>query len=342
MRVYLLQLSSRRWTLYCEKSEFLVKSMDLAAPVAATGTTTDKPKPTGRLASFVQYLKTKAAESKKEIDDAEEGKGMAGKLKTLLRRLEGTIHPEEKMIFQFSNVNSASLIIHPNQHKHNEQHHQHQHHPMMDHHHPKKTSTQLAINQFHETHGKPQFTIHYPPELGARRANRYARIVARQRTEYHKLWSLINICVIPISVAASILPGPNVFLAWNIYRLYSNLMAVKGGINLLKITNDHSAILYREQEVVATADAEQPIAGEIMFSEESDGDIETNLLDDLSYADRIAFVLERNNVESLAKRSRLPGLLEHIQDIERSEKTTFLSKPTADPINDVPPAQSQQ
>lgn len=44
-----------------------------------------------------------------------------------------------------------------------------------------------------------------------------------------RLWTGINVALIPITAAMGVLPGPNLFLVYNAFRLYSRWRALKGG-----------------------------------------------------------------------------------------------------------------
>lgn len=47
----------------------------------------------------------------------------------------------------------------------------------------------------------------------------------------------MNGLVLPISAVATLLPGPNIFLVWNLYRLYCHIQAFKGANSFLQKQN---------------------------------------------------------------------------------------------------------
>ena len=53
-----------------------------------------------------------------------------------------------------------------------------------------------------------------------------------KRLEFHAKYRRLSIWCIPLSMAAGIMPGPNVFLAYNLFRLYSHDRALKGSQHL--------------------------------------------------------------------------------------------------------------
>ncbi len=50
----------------------------------------------------------------------------------------------------------------------------------------------------------------------------------QERTVAHKRGIILNGCLLPFTWAASLIPGPNIFIAWNGLRLYSHWSAWRG------------------------------------------------------------------------------------------------------------------
>lgn len=48
------------------------------------------------------------------------------------------------------------------------------------------------------------------------------------RSSYHTRWLYINTALLPVTAAAAVLPGPNVFFAWNAFRLFGHYQARRG------------------------------------------------------------------------------------------------------------------
>lgn len=45
------------------------------------------------------------------------------------------------------------------------------------------------------------------------------------KLDYHRRWMGMNALILPITLAAGVLPGPNIFFFWNVFRLYSHYQA---------------------------------------------------------------------------------------------------------------------
>jgi hypothetical protein len=70
------------------------------------------------------------------------------------------------------------------------------------------------------------------------RVSEYLRDAASEGEEHHKLWLVVNCLVLPFSLLAGVLPGPNVFLWLNAYRLYSHWAALRGHTALVRLMNE--------------------------------------------------------------------------------------------------------
>lgn len=77
----------------------------------------------------------------------------------------------------------------------------------------------------------------HPKALSGDEARSLLLDLGRRRVQAHRSWLAVCIGMLPISLAAGLLPGPNVFLAWNAYRLYSHYTAYKGASALLSNTH---------------------------------------------------------------------------------------------------------
>lgn len=58
---------------------------------------------------------------------------------------------------------------------------------------------------------------------------------------YHKRWLILNVMCLPLSSAMAVLPGPNVFVVWNGFRVYSHMQARKGALYLSDLIARHDA-----------------------------------------------------------------------------------------------------
>jgi len=68
----------------------------------------------------------------------------------------------------------------------------------------------------------------------ARRSRRLMHVLMSSSAAFHKKWAIMNGLALPVSAAASLLPGPNVFLVWNVYRLYCHIQAYKGANSFIE------------------------------------------------------------------------------------------------------------
>ncbi len=73
----------------------------------------------------------------------------------------------------------------------------------------------------------------YPAEVSERFIERKWRLFLRRRVLVHDKGVLLNIFILPVTAAATIIPGPNVFVGWNGLRLYNHIMARRGAQRIL-------------------------------------------------------------------------------------------------------------
>jgi hypothetical protein len=75
--------------------------------------------------------------------------------------------------------------------------------------------------------------VTYPSGISPHYVRRRLRLLLLHKTMAHRRWIIINSLLIPVTCAMTIVPGPNVFLAWNGYRLFSHIRAWRGGQRVL-------------------------------------------------------------------------------------------------------------
>lgn len=76
---------------------------------------------------------------------------------------------------------------------------------------------------------------------------------------YHKRWLILNVMCLPLSAAMAVLPGPNVFVVWNGFRVYSHMQARKGALYLADIIARHEAedlVKFRPCDELSTIESE--------------------------------------------------------------------------------------
>ncbi|KAN0037261.1 hypothetical protein ACTFIV_002599 [Dictyostelium citrinum] len=314
MRVFLFKIASKqRWTLYIEKSEFFSKKVDIEPITSSNNINSNNNNNNNNTASqskgvlILNKLKNIAIESKNEIDNAQDGVGLKGKLKSLLSYLESKIHPEEAILQQFSKINDNNLIK-----KNNNHHHHHHHH----HHHNNKNETiKHQFELFNEQKDKASFTIFYPSNIGYRRANRFSQVLMRQKIRFHQKWMIINSLLIPITFAATILPGPNIFLAYNLYRLYGHFQALKGCTNLSRYTKSHGRLLFKP-----SLEMFECLEGELLQQQQQQQIKEKQQqIKEKQQQEEESIIENSNSYEKLSTRLRIPGLFDYVKRIETIE-----------------------
>jgi hypothetical protein len=62
-------------------------------------------------------------------------------------------------------------------------------------------------------------SIHFPPSLTETEVASKILKIIRERKSSHKRYAFIWVLLVPITFAMTVLPGPNVFLAFNAYRV---------------------------------------------------------------------------------------------------------------------------
>ncbi|HQR39578.1 MAG TPA: hypothetical protein PLF26_14400 [Blastocatellia bacterium] len=125
--------------------------------------------------------------------------------------------------------------------------------------------------------------VTYPSGISAHYVRRRLRLLLLHKTSTHRRWLYINAAILPVTAALGLLPGPNVFLAWNGYRLYSHLRALHGG---QKVLNGQVPV-----EFVPDADLNELLSPE----------------------DRLIRPLDGELAASIGVRFGLPGLVDYLR-----------------------------
>ena len=123
----------------------------------------------------------------------------------------------------------------------------------------------------------------YPSNVSPRFVRRRLRLLLLRKTVRHRRLAALNALLIPFTLAAGIIPGPNVFLFWNAYRLLSHVFAERGG----------RRVLAAEALVTFTSSDE--------------------LNEWTSLERRVSAPLDLAGACHIAERLRLPGLVEHLR-----------------------------
>jgi hypothetical protein len=79
---------------------------------------------------------------------------------------------------------------------------------------------------------RARVAFRHPAGVTSAEAASSARAFLAERITYHTRWQTVTILLLPVTSAAFIIPGPNIFLAWNAFRLYGHYTARRGALQL--------------------------------------------------------------------------------------------------------------
>jgi hypothetical protein len=79
-----------------------------------------------------------------------------------------------------------------------------------------------------------EIVLLHPDSLSAPLVRRRFFRFLRRRARAHARGVVLNALLLPVTAAMAILPGPNVFFAWNAYRLIAHLLAWRGARRVLR------------------------------------------------------------------------------------------------------------
>ncbi len=74
----------------------------------------------------------------------------------------------------------------------------------------------------------------YPESLSAALVRRRFLRFLRRRSRAHARGMALNALLLPVTAAMAVLPGPNVFFAWNAYRFIAHALARQGARRVLR------------------------------------------------------------------------------------------------------------
>ncbi len=80
----------------------------------------------------------------------------------------------------------------------------------------------------------PEIVLLHPGSLSASLVRRRFLRFLRRRARAHARGIVLNAVLLPVTAAMAILPGPNVFFAWNAYRLIAHVLARQGARRVLR------------------------------------------------------------------------------------------------------------
>jgi hypothetical protein len=97
-----------------------------------------------------------------------------------------------------------------------------------------------------------------PASLSAGLVRRRFLRFLRRRARAHARGIVFNVLLLPVTAAMALLPGPNVFFAWNAYRLIAHALAWQGARRVLRGECALHVRAAREDEPVANANPSAP------------------------------------------------------------------------------------
>lgn len=80
-----------------------------------------------------------------------------------------------------------------------------------------------------------QIVVHYPPRMDADQAGKIYQALVEKQIRKHRRWLIVNGALIPFGVLLTVIPGPNVFLAYLAWRTLAHYRSQKGGKNAGKL-----------------------------------------------------------------------------------------------------------
>lgn len=128
-----------------------------------------------------------------------------------------------------------------------------------------------------------EVVVTYPSGISPQYARRRLRLLLLNKTAAHRRWMIINGAMLPLTAAMTLVPGPNVFFAWNGYRLLSHLFALRGGQRVLSA---QVAVTFHPSD-------------------------ELNAL--LEPEERLIKPLDQDVAHSIGQQFKLPGLVEYLK-----------------------------
>ena len=93
-----------------------------------------------------------------------------------------------------------------------------------------------------------EIVLLHPDSLSAPLVRRRFFRFLRRRARAHARGVVLNALLLPVTAAMAILPGPNVFFAWNAYRLIAHLLAWRGARRVLR--QECPVHVHAEEEII--------------------------------------------------------------------------------------------
>lgn len=98
--------------------------------------------------------------------------------------------------------------------------------------------------------------VHAPPSLGDCEARAQVQQLAAARLARHRVRLYAAVALAPLTAALTVLPGPNVFLAYNLFRVYRNAAALRGARRLAE--RPEAVRVVADEALAEGADAADP------------------------------------------------------------------------------------
>ena len=84
-----------------------------------------------------------------------------------------------------------------------------------------------------ETHDhKMRLSYIIPNGVNKNEAINHLKLITERKLKFHQKWMYLNMSILPFTALLGILPGPNVFVLYNGFRLYSHYKAYHGAMSI--------------------------------------------------------------------------------------------------------------
>jgi len=161
-----------------------------------------------------------------------------------------------------------------------------------------------------------------------RRNRRVMNVLMKESAAQHKKWIVVNALLVPFTALATILPGPNIFLAWNLYRLYCHVQAYRGATLFIQkqaiggvsfgvlqgISPRHHTAHHRQHDHVHTTGSENETATKNSQNINNTTNSTANSVDRSTMAPHHTSNNDgEDTVAKMAIQFNLPGFEEHVK-----------------------------
>eukprot|EP00898_Chlorokybus_atmophyticus_P007791 jgi/Chlat1/8012/Chrsp7S07759 len=113
-----------------------------------------------------------------------------------------------------------------------------------------------------------QVELVFPSSLHPRLVRRRVRLLASRCLPFHRWWCKADLYFVPVTSLGAILPAPNVFLFWNLYRVISHWRAWRGSEFLLRMSP-------KAKQIAEASTTDSPQADTSLKAQQSGDEVST-------------------------------------------------------------------